>query len=400
MPVDGPAGRPLRPGPRRPADLGHRPLQPPLHLLHAGGGHDLPPRARPCCPSTRSSGWPGWPDRLGVDVDPAHRRRAAGAAGPRPAWSAVWPALGFDDLALTTNGMLLAAARRALAAAGLTPGQRQLRLAAPRAVRRHPAAWRPGHRAGGHGRRRGGRAHAGQGERGPPAGARTTTRSSTSPPSPARPVASSGSSSSCRSTPRAGGIATGWCRVDEVVERIDAAGRSRRSATGRDRHRPSGSGSSTGTARSASISSVTQPFCGTCNRLRLTADGCHPQLPVLRRRARAVGACCARGAGRRAVALLLRRAVWGKRAGPRHQRARLPPPGPVHVDDRGLAGGQCSGCSDRPARRRASARADVPGASVARSSDAAEARFGPCSPTSWRCRGSGSTVRRPTGERR
>ena len=38
----GPAGRPLRPGPRRPAHLGDRPVQPALRLLHARRGDDLP----------------------------------------------------------------------------------------------------------------------------------------------------------------------------------------------------------------------------------------------------------------------------------------------------------------------------------------------------------------------
>ena len=62
------------------------------------------------------------------------------------------------------------------------------------------------------------------------------------------------------------------------------------------------------------ISSVTQPFCGTCNRLRLTADGAvrnclfsDDELDV-----RAI----LRGGGSDdAVALVLRRAVWGKRPG-------------------------------------------------------------------------------------
>jgi cyclic pyranopterin phosphate synthase len=62
------------------------------------------------------------------------------------------------------------------------------------------------------------------------------------------------------------------------------------------------------------IASVTQPFCGTCNRLRLTADGtirnclfCDEELSV-----RDV---LARGGGDAEIALLLRRAVWSKRAG-------------------------------------------------------------------------------------
>lgn len=62
------------------------------------------------------------------------------------------------------------------------------------------------------------------------------------------------------------------------------------------------------------ISTVTEPFCGTCNRLRLTADGgirnClfsdaeHPVRDLLRA-----------GGSDRDVALLLRRAVWGKLPG-------------------------------------------------------------------------------------
>ena len=39
------------------------------------------------------------------------------------------------------------------------------------------------------------------------------------------------------------------------------------------RHRPSGSASPTACGEIGLISSVTEPFCGTCNRLRLTADG-------------------------------------------------------------------------------------------------------------------------------
>ena len=62
------------------------------------------------------------------------------------------------------------------------------------------------------------------------------------------------------------------------------------------------------------ISTVTEPFCGTCNRLRLTSDGAirnclfsdaeHSVREVLRS-----------GGGDEDVAMLLRRAVWGKLPG-------------------------------------------------------------------------------------
>jgi GTP 3',8-cyclase len=62
------------------------------------------------------------------------------------------------------------------------------------------------------------------------------------------------------------------------------------------------------------VASVTQPFCGACNRLRLTADGAvrnclfsDDELSV-RDVARA-------GGNDEAIALVLRQAVWGKRAG-------------------------------------------------------------------------------------
>ena len=62
------------------------------------------------------------------------------------------------------------------------------------------------------------------------------------------------------------------------------------------------------------INSVTEPFCGTCNRLRLTADGAvrnclfsDAEQP-LRELVRA-------GSGDEAIALAVRRAVWGKLPG-------------------------------------------------------------------------------------
>ena len=62
------------------------------------------------------------------------------------------------------------------------------------------------------------------------------------------------------------------------------------------------------------ISSVTQPFCGTCNRLRLTADGAirnclfsDDELDVRR--------ALRTGEPDEAIERQLRRAVWGKRPG-------------------------------------------------------------------------------------
>ena len=122
------------------------------------------------------------------------------------------------------------------------------------------------------------------------------------------------------------------------------------------------------------ISSVTQPFCGTCNRLRLTADGAvrnclfsddeHEPADLLRN-----------GGTDTELGFQLRAAVWGKHAGTRHQRARIPPPGSVDVDDRRLA--MASLRLFGPAREAAGvARADVSGETVGEVLAAAESRYG------------------------
>ena len=62
------------------------------------------------------------------------------------------------------------------------------------------------------------------------------------------------------------------------------------------------------------VASVTQPFCGTCNRLRLTAEGsvrnCLFSDDELN-----VRHVLARGGGDAEIEMLVRRAVWAKRAG-------------------------------------------------------------------------------------
>ena len=62
------------------------------------------------------------------------------------------------------------------------------------------------------------------------------------------------------------------------------------------------------------ISSVTQPFCGTCNRLRLTADGAVRNC-LFSDNELDIRAILRGGGSDDAVALALRRAVWGKRPG-------------------------------------------------------------------------------------
>jgi len=59
------------------------------------------------------------------------------------------------------------------------------------------------------------------------------------------------------------------------------------------------------------ISSVTEPFCGTCNRLRLTADGAIRNC-LFSDDERSVRDLLRAGASDGEIALLFRRAVWGK----------------------------------------------------------------------------------------
>ena len=62
------------------------------------------------------------------------------------------------------------------------------------------------------------------------------------------------------------------------------------------------------------ISSVTQPFCGTCDRLRLTADGALRNC-LFSDREISVREMLRRGAGDDELALAFREAVWSKLPG-------------------------------------------------------------------------------------
>ena len=115
--------RHARPRARRPAHLGHRPLQFPLRLLHAEGCV-----RRATTRSCRTTQLLTFEEiarvarvfvGLGVRQDPAHRRRAAAAPQHRAADRDAARAFRDIDLTLTTNGALLARKARALRDAGL-----------------------------------------------------------------------------------------------------------------------------------------------------------------------------------------------------------------------------------------------------------------------------------------
>ena len=119
-----------------PARLGDGQLQPALRLLHA--------RRRACrgCDATRSSATKrsprssGRPRIGGRAQHPADRRRAAGPPRSRTGSSRSIAAMpGIDDIALSTNGLLLAEQVDGLVAAGLHARQHLARHAARRSLR-------------------------------------------------------------------------------------------------------------------------------------------------------------------------------------------------------------------------------------------------------------------------
>jgi molybdenum cofactor biosynthesis enzyme MoaA len=94
-----------------------------------------------------------------------------------------------------------------------------------------------------------------------------------SPPSPATPGASCASSSSCRWTARGSGTATNSC---PAARSSNASPQVWPLVVGDDQVGPAPAERFRfvdGAGEIGLISSVTQPFCATCNRLRLTADG-------------------------------------------------------------------------------------------------------------------------------
>ena len=190
--------------------------------------------------------------RAGVREDPAHGRRAARPPRPRASDRAARGARRALDIALTTNGALLAREGAALADAGLT------RHGEPRLARRRhlPGDERcrlPRRRRSSRGSTPRGAGLAGQDQRGRQARRSTTARSSTWRASSAAPV------TSLRFIEYMDvGHTNGW-RMDDVVPAAEIVAADRRRLAARARRlrstaarSPSAGATSTAAARSAS----------------------------------------------------------------------------------------------------------------------------------------------------
>ena len=220
-------------------------------------------------------------ERFGFDGHPPHRRRAHACGPALPVLVEQLAALGVD-LSLTTNGATFRAAGRRPGPGRAATGQHLLRLAAAGPLRGdHPPRRAP---AGAR------RASTPPSTPGSPRSrstacsceASTTTRWSTSPPSAGNGAWSSASSSSCPSTPTVPGRPTRWFRPTRSwrpstpstpSSRWPPAGPSgpverEPHPEPAERYRYRDGGGEIGV-----IASVTRPFCGNCDRVRLTAEG-------------------------------------------------------------------------------------------------------------------------------
>ena len=81
------------------------------------------------------------------------------------------------------------------------------------------------------------------------------------------------------------------------------------------------------------INPVTQPFCEDCNRLRMTAEGQDPQLPVFDRRMGRRGLCCAAAATDEELTAARARLRPRQEARPRHRLGRFRAARAGHVSD-------------------------------------------------------------------
>ena len=256
-------------------DLAHRPLLAALHVLHARAGQRV---ARPLehpDPRRDRAGRAG--RRRGGRHDvPAHRRRAAAAHRHRRCRPAARRDHGpgrragraGDDHERHPPARAAARTHRG----GPGPAQHLARHPAPRSLPRpHPP--RSARRRARRDRRgRGIRSPSAQAQRRRDARCQRRRARSTSCSSPSTTMPRCASSSRCRSTRGTRGIARGWSRATRSSTRCRRAGRSPRCPAAAAL-RPSAGRSTADRTTVGVIASVTAPFCGDCDRLRLTADG-------------------------------------------------------------------------------------------------------------------------------
>ena len=101
-----------------------------------------------------------------------------------------------------------------------------------------------------------------------------------------------------------------------------------------------------GGGRIGFINPVSQPFCGDCNRLRLTAEG--QVRNCLFSTAEWDARALLRGGGSDdELADLVRDCVWRQGAGPRHRQRRLRPARAGHVPDRRVNGQSATSVANR-----------------------------------------------------
>ena len=269
--------RRLRPAAARPPDLGHRPLQLPLHLLHAEGG------LRQRLPLSRAAG----AARLRGDRRASRERpsRSASRSSGSPAASrssaatsssliAMLAELGVE-ITLTTNGVAAAAQGRRRSRTRGSTGSRSAstRSTTRLSARMNDVDFPVQPRARRDRRRARGRA-AGEGE------LRRQARRERGPDRPARPLLPRHAAHAPlhrvhgrRRTRTAGGWTTSSRRPRSsrrsTAEFGDRAGRRPLPRRGRAALPLS----STASGEFGVISSVTQPFCGDCTRARLSAEG-------------------------------------------------------------------------------------------------------------------------------
>ena len=287
------ARRLVRPGAPRPADLGHRPLQLPLHLLHARGGHEVAARGTSSSPSRRSSGSARvLVERHGIESirltggEPTVRAHLPGARreARRPRRS---------TSPLTTNGATLRTVAHDLAAAGLR--RVNISLDTLRRDRFAELTRRDelDRRARRHRRRPRGRARAGQGQRRRGAGRQ---RRRGRRPRHLRPRAGRAGPlhrvHAARRRARAGAN-------DQVVSQAEIVARHRRRVPARAApsavtSRPSGSATSTARARSAS-----SPASPARSASSATASGSPPRASCGPACSRSTSTTCAGPAVRR-----------------------------------------------------------------------------------------------------